>query len=96
MRAAAVDVDFLHHGKTHAVIELAKLGDLPVAAAVLRAKLVARKAQHHQALVAIGLVQLFQTAKLRREAAGARGVDDQHGFAFVLAQLDGFALDAVG
>jgi hypothetical protein len=52
LACGAVDVDLGHHRKAHAVVELAEAGDLVVAAGVLAAELVARKAQHHQTLVA--------------------------------------------
>ena len=91
----AIDLNLGHHGETDAVIQLAKLSDLVVATGVLRAKLVAREAQHHQTLLAISLVQFFQTGKLRRESAGAGGVDDQHRLALELAQGNGFALSLI-
>jgi hypothetical protein len=92
----AVDIDLGHHRKAHAVVELAEAGDLVVAAGVLASKLVARKAQHHQTLVAVALVQFFQPGKLRRETAGTGGVDDEQHLAFVLAQRDGAAVDGLG
>ena len=76
--AGAIDLDLGHHRKTHTVVLLAELGNLAVAALVLGTKLIARKAQHCEALAAILLVQRLQAGKLRREAAGAGGVDDQH------------------
>ena len=46
--------------------------------------------------MAVGLVQFFQAAKLRCEAAGTRGVDDQQRLAAVLVQADGLAVDGQG
>jgi hypothetical protein len=42
------------------------------------------------------LVQLFQPGELRREAAFAGGVDDQHDLAFEGIQRDVFAGDVFG
>ena len=72
---------------------MAELGNLAVAALVLRAKLVARKTQNHQALTGVLLVQGLQTGELRREAAGAGGVDDQHRPAPELLQAHWLAID---
>ena len=83
---STVDVDLGHHREADAVVELAEFGDFVVAGGVLATKLVAGEAQHHQAAFTIGLVQCFQAGELRRETAGAGGVNDQHDPAFVLAQ----------
>jgi hypothetical protein len=82
----AVDVNFGHHGKADAIVELTKLGDFIVASRVLSTKLVTRKTQYYQALLAIGLVQLLQTSKLWRETAGAGSVDYQHAVALEFSQ----------
>jgi hypothetical protein len=60
-------------GKAHAVVLLAEAGDLLVAARILVAELVARKAQHHQPALAIAFHSVLQAGELRREAAGAGG-----------------------
>lgn len=60
MGGGTVDLDFGHHQKTHAVVDLAEAGDVAVIAWVLRAELVARETQHRRAFAAIGLVQFFQ------------------------------------
>ncbi len=96
MGLTAVDIYLCHHGKAYAVIQLAELGDLFIVALVLRAKLVARKTQHHQPSLAIGLVQFFQSGKLGCEAAGAGGVDNEHGLALVLFQGNRLARDIQG
>ena len=93
MRRRAIDINLAHHGETHTVIELAKLEDLVVVAGVLRAKLVARKAQHRQALAGIAFVEFLQAAELRREAAFTGCVDDQQNLAFELRQRDVLAID---
>ncbi|MCY1542564.1 hypothetical protein D9M68_783190 [compost metagenome] len=96
MGLGAVDVDLAHHGKRDAEIALAEGGDLLVAAGVLLAELVAREAQHHQATRAVGLVQLLQATELRREAAGAGGVDDQQWLALELLQRNQLTVDRPG
>ena len=53
---ATVDIDLGHHREADTVVQLAKLGNLVVAARVLCPKLVARKTQHHQPLFSIGLM----------------------------------------
>src|SRR3954466_1968940 len=69
MRIRAVDLDLGHHREADAVVELAEGRDLVVAARVLVAELVARKADDHQAAFAVLLPQFFQALELRREAA---------------------------
>lgn len=99
MSTGTVDVDFLEQRKTHAVVELAELADRSFAARLLLAELIAGKAQHDQALILVGLPQLFKAFVLRRETALARGIDHQHGFTGEIRQglllaLDGGARDA--
>src|SRR4029453_3733600 len=84
------------HGKAHARIELAELRDFLVLARVLRAELVAGKAQHDQALLAVGLVQFFQAAELGRETAGAGRVADQQHLVLEFLQGHGLAVDLPG
>ena len=54
----AVDVDLGEHRERHAVVDLAELADLVLGARLLRAELVAREAEHDQALVVQVLVEL--------------------------------------
>ena len=96
MRGRAVDIDLGHHGEAHTVVELAERRDLVLAARVLRAELVARETQHDQALVLVGLPELFQAIELGREAAFAGGVDDEDDLASVLVELDRLAGDGGG
>src|SRR5205085_3660481 len=72
----AVDLRLGHHRKADPVVELTERGDLVVAAGVLRAEFIARKAHDDQPAVAVVLPQLFEPRELRREAAGAGRVDD--------------------
>ena len=87
-----IDIDLLHHGETHAVIDLAKIGNDFVARRILVAKLIARKTQNSQTLVFVGQVDFFKATKLWRETAGAGGVHDQHDLALQLAQGQALAV----
>ena len=81
----AVDFDLLEQRETDAEVQLAELADRPFVARLLLAELIAGKAQHHQALILVGLPQLFKAFVLRGETALAGGVDHQHGFAGEIA-----------
>ena len=83
----AVDLDLGHHREAHAVVQLAEGGDLLVAARVLAAELVARETDDHEAAVAVVLPELLEAGELRREAAGAGGVDDQQHLAALGGQV---------
>jgi len=96
VRLRSINLNLGHHGEAHAVVFLAKTSDLVVAAFVLRPKLVAGKAQHHQAPAAKLLVQRFQTSELRREATCAGGVHDQQGFAGQVFQCERLAVNGEG
>ena len=73
----AVDVDLGEHRKGDVVGQRAEIRDLGRVARLLRAELVAGKAEHLEAARAIFAVQRLQPLVLRREAAFRRGVDDQ-------------------
>ena len=92
VRAAAVDFDLAHHREADAVVLLAEGTDLRIAARVLRAELVAWETDHRQSAFAVGLPQILQTGELRREAAGARRVDDQQHAATLGRERDGRAI----
>ncbi|MNY22878.1 hypothetical protein D3C86_1565190 [compost metagenome] len=97
--ARSVDFDLFEQRETDAVVQLAELADRPFVARLLLAKLVARKAQHHQALILVGLPQFFEAFVLRGETAFAGGVDHQNGFPGEIGQSlllapDGGARDA--
>src|SRR4029079_19460291 len=77
MRLAAVDVDLCEHRKRHVVLAFAERLDRPGVARFLRAELVAGKTEHRKAARREVAMQLLQALVLRRESAGARGVDDQ-------------------
>ncbi len=75
--ALAVDLDLLHQRECDPEIDLAELGDLVGITRLLPAELVAREAQHLEASVLVGFVELLESVVLRGEAAFAGGVDDQ-------------------
>src|SRR5688572_16564901 len=82
MRMAAVDIDLGEHRKRHVILALAELFDLFGVARLLPAELVAGKAEHRKAARRQFALQLLQALVLRREPAGARGVDDQEHLTF--------------
>ncbi|MOA16023.1 hypothetical protein D3C78_1362130 [compost metagenome] len=99
MGIGTVDVDLFEQRKADTEVQLAELGDRSFVTRLLLAELVAGKAEHHQALVLVGLPQLFQALVLRSETALAGGVDHQHGLAGEIRQgllltLDRGARDA--
>ena len=96
MGIRTVDLDLFHHRKTDPVILLAKAGDIGVAARILGAELVAGKPDEHHTARRVVLVQFFKPGKLRREAAGAGGIDDQHDLALQSGEVKRRAVDACG
>jgi len=92
----AIDVDLGEHREGDAVVLFAEGADLGLAALFLSAELVAREAEHHQALVGVAALQLFEALVLRREAAGAGGIDDQERLAAIAVQVDGLAVEGGG
>src|SRR6185312_4228838 len=90
VRIGPVDVDLGEHREADAVIYLAELADLVLAARLLVAKLVAREAEHGEALGVKLFVELLQPLILRREPAFARGVDDEQHLSAIVAERDVF------
>jgi hypothetical protein len=82
MRMAAVDIDLGEHRKCHVILALAEFFDLFGVARLLPAELVAGKAEHRKAARRQFALQLLQALVLRREPAGARGIDDQEHLTF--------------
>src|SRR5205085_10398378 len=74
------------HREVDGVLVDAELRDLLVRAGLLAAEVVHRKAEHHQAAVAVFAEERLQSVVLRRIAALARGVDDKKYLARVVAQ----------
>ena len=89
----AVDTDLLRDGEGHSVRDRAVLEDLVHRPRLLPHELVARKADHLQAAVAVRLLQLFELLVLRGEAALRGDVDDQQR---LFAELGEGVLGAVG
>src|SRR4051794_15008520 len=96
MRVAAVDVDLLEQGKSDVVIGRAERLDLARRSRLLRTELVAGKAEHREAARTEIAMQILQPAILRREAAFARGVDDQQHLSGEAAHGHFFAEKRVG
>ena len=96
VRFRTVDVDFLHQGEGHAVVEAAELGDLLVGAGLLMCELVAREAEDDQPLVFVLLVESFQPVVLRGETALGGGVDNHEDLAAVLRHFHLCALVVLG
>jgi hypothetical protein len=83
------------HRKLHAEVGGAEAGDLGIAARLLAGEVVGREAEHHQALVAVLLVELLQPFVLLGEAALGGHVDHQQHLAGVLGEGGGRAVDLV-
>ena len=93
--AIALDDDFAHHVELDVVVGCAELGDLRVAAGFLTAELVGRHADNGETVLSVFLVQLLQLFVLRRVAALAGYVDEHHDLAFILRQIDFFAVEGL-
>src|SRR4051812_18750059 len=91
MRSRAVDVDLGEHRKRHGVFGFAERFDLAGVAGFLRAELVAGKTEHGKAARPERLLERLQALVLRREPAGAGGVDDQEHLALEPLQRHLFA-----
>src|SRR4051812_1522095 len=77
MRAEAVDIDLGEHRKGNGIVTGAELLDLRRVAWLLASELVAGESEHRKAARRVFRMQCFEPPVLRREPAGARGVDDQ-------------------
>jgi len=82
----AIDLDLLRQREADRVIDRTELADLRGIARLLRAELVAGKADHHQTAITIVLPQLFQPGVLRGKATAAGHVHQQQRTALVLRQ----------
>lgn len=85
------DVDFLEHGERHAIVALAKLGDVCCRAGLLAHEVVAGEAEHHH-LVFVGFVEALPVGVLRGVAALGRDVEEDDFFALVLRKGHWLAL----
>src|SRR3954452_4155680 len=77
MRVRAVDVDLRKQWEGHIVLAGAERADLGRGAGLLGAELVTGKSEHGKAPGREVAVQRLEPALLRREPAGAGGIDDQ-------------------
>src|SRR5690606_14960401 len=96
MCGLAIDIAFLEHRKTDAVLALAKRPDFIRPARLLLAKLIAGKTEKLESARAVSFIQCFETLVLRSESAFACGVDDQQHLAGEIAQVDRLAGEFVG
>src|SRR5688572_2827220 len=94
MAAGSVDIEFLAHREGHAVGRRAEGLDLRLGAGLLRAELVAGKADDREVLARELLVQPLEVGVLRREAAAARDVHREHDLALERAEEVTLAGDA--
>ena len=93
--AGAVDLDLLEHRERHAVARRAERGDLLGAARLLAAELVAREAEHAEAAVAVGLLELLEPGVLRGQPALRRHVDQQQRLALAVGEVGRLAVEGV-
>src|SRR5262249_902697 len=77
MGVGAVDRDLGEHRERDGVLVNAEAFDLSLIARLLMAELVAREAEHGEALLAKAPMQRFEPGVLRGEAALARDIDDE-------------------
>ncbi|MPN41179.1 hypothetical protein SDC9_188721 [bioreactor metagenome] len=82
----ALDYRLAGHRKLDAIGQPAEIGDLPIAARFLLAKIIGRETDDYQPLVLEAGIQLLEAVVLRGEAAVAGGVDDKNHLAGVLAE----------
>ena len=92
----AVDVDLGKEGEADSIVLLAEGGDLGFRARLLGAKLVRGEAQHLEAAVPVGAVELFEAGELRCEAAFAGGIHNEQDPALELGQAQGAAIQQRG
>ena len=93
--ALAVDVDLLEHRERDAVGARAERGDLLRRARLLTTELVAREAEHGEALVAVGALQALEPLVLRGEPALRGHVDDERHLALVVVQVGVAAVECL-
>ena len=77
MGVVAIDVDFLKHGKAHAVVRAAELTDFFSVTGFLSAELIAWKTEYAQPPVTVFLVQRFEPFVLGGKSALACGIYHQ-------------------
>src|SRR6185312_15172511 len=77
MGVRPIDLDLVEHREADAEIAGAELRDLAGCAGLLCAELIAGKAEHGETAPRQIRVEALETGILRREAAAARGVDDE-------------------
>ena len=95
MPVRAVHFDLVVKRKSDVELAGAELFDLLVRAGFLPAKLVAGKAEDHEALVLIFLIGGLKAGVLLGVTALGRDVDDEYGLAFVGGERGVFAVNVL-
>ena len=95
MTVITVHVDLFGERKSHTVGRRAKLLNFFRGTGFLAQELVARNSENGKALVAVGLLQLFEAGVLRCQAALRGDVDEQHGGAGEVTEAEGCAIEAI-
>jgi len=87
MGVGPIDIAFREHGKGDIEVAGAELGNVLVGTGLLSAKLITRKAHHHQTAVLVLEIQVFQVPVLRGKAALTGDIDDQQHFPLIVQQI---------
>ena len=90
----AIDFGLAQDGERDAVVDGAKTLNLVIGARILAAELVAGETEDLKVVGVVLLnlfIQLLEPRELRREAAFAGRVDDEHDFVLVLVEGHGLA-----
>src|SRR5581483_3500407 len=91
----AIDFDLFEQREADLVIQRAEIADLFRTARLLMTELVAGETQHHESAILVSAIQRLQPFVLRREAALAGDVDDQHHFTAINIQPARLAFQSV-
>ena len=89
MFARAGDGDFAEDGEGYRVVGGTELGDVLVAAGLLRGEVVGGETEHGETAILVALVERFETGVLRREAALGGDIHDEKNLATVRGERDG-------
>ena len=95
MMIFAVHLQLGEHRESHIIFGRAEGLDIRFRPRLLMQKLVAREAQHHQALALVFLIQRLQLGVLRRVTALRSDVHDEQNLAFVFLQQGILAIDVL-
>ena len=76
----------------HTEVHLADLLDCLVGLWFLREELIARKSEHHEVLMRVGIPELLEFFKLWCETTLGSSIDDEEDFSLVFAHGDSFSI----